>query len=92
MENNYDRMNTDNTSDGKISETDKKIYSRKEVALYLGISLATVDRAIANRDIGFCRVGARVLFQEFHIQEYLNRDVSLAKPKRAPRGLLALAR
>ncbi len=71
---------------------EKRVYSRKEAAEYLGVGLATIDRAIASREIAVSRLRGRVLFQKEHLEEYLNRNVCAAKPKRVPRGLLSLER
>jgi excisionase family DNA binding protein len=81
-------------SEGSLNESvnEKRVYSRKEAAEYLGVALATIDRAIAAREIAVSRLRGRVLFQKEHLEEYLNRNVCAAKPRRAPRGNLALER
>ena len=78
------------TTASEIKLLERRTFSRKTAAIYLGVSLATVDRAIANGEISVSRLRGRVLFQQAHLEEYLNRNVTLAIPKSVPRGLLAL--
>ncbi len=42
-----------------IGANEQRVFSRKEAAIYLGLGLATIDRAIKKRDITLCRVGSR---------------------------------
>jgi excisionase family DNA binding protein len=85
-------MNRDNQTTNDDAPEEKRVFSRKEAARYLGVGLATIDRAIARRDISVTRLAGRVLFQKEHLEEYLNRNVTVAKPQRMPRGLLGLER
>lgn len=61
---------------------EKQRFSRSESAEYLGVSVVTVDRAIANRKISFFRIGRRVVFDKKHLDEYLERNEYKAKVKR----------
>ena len=47
-------------------------YSRKEAAKKLGVSVVTIDRLLANRNIAHFRVGKRVLFTDKHIEDYIS--------------------
>jgi excisionase family DNA binding protein len=60
---------------------EKQRYNRKESAEYLGVSVVTVDRAIASRKISFFRLGRRVVFDKRHLDEYLERHEYRAKVK-----------
>jgi excisionase family DNA binding protein len=85
-------MFTENESSGLGAAIEKRVYSRKEAAEYLGVSLATIDRAIATEQISVSYLRARVVIQSKHLEEYLNRNVKVARPKRVARGLLGLER
>lgn len=65
-------------------------YDRREAAEYLKIAVVTIDRAIARKEISLFRVGRRVIFDQSHLDDFLKRNECLARPKRAPRGLLGL--
>jgi len=64
----------------KIMETigDKR-FDRKEAAEYLGVSVITVDRAIANKKISCFRIGRRVLFSKSHLEDFLSTCEQKAK-------------
>jgi excisionase family DNA binding protein len=59
------RMNETATKQGLISEV--------EAARRCGVSRITLLRMRKAKKIGFYRIGARVLFSETHIAEFLNR-------------------
>lgn len=48
-----------------------KRFDRKQAAEYLGVSVITVDRAIANKKISCFRIGRRVLFSKSHLDTFL---------------------
>ena len=48
------------------------VYTRKELAKDLKISLMTVDRAIRNKELLPIRIGSRVMFTDEAIQKWLS--------------------
>lgn len=56
-----------------MSEIQGKLLSAKQAVNRLGISKPTLCRLMQRGEIGFYRVGARVLLSEEHIKEFLNR-------------------
>lgn len=63
-------------SDGKLD--------RRLAAAYCGVSVVTIDRALANEEIGHYRVGRRILFDPSrHLEPYLQRGEVAAKEKTA---------
>jgi excisionase family DNA binding protein len=56
-------------------------FSREESAIYLGVSVITVDRAKANGKLGFFRIGRRVVFGRNHLDEFLGRNEYKARIK-----------
>jgi excisionase family DNA binding protein len=65
----------------------KTTYSRKDSAEYLGISVVTLDRAVAGKKIDHCRVGTRVIFLREHLDGFLKAHEQKAQTT-ARRGLL----
>ncbi len=61
----------------------EKLFSRKEAASILGISLATLDNARANGLIAYVQYVSNgcVYFTELALQEYIARSTHRAKPK-----------
>ncbi len=53
-------------------------FDRKEAARLLSVSVVTVDRLVAQKQISHCRVGRRIVFQAEHIAEFLNRHTQEA--------------
>ena len=62
----------------------EKLFSRKEAAGYLGISLATLDVARNSGLISYVQYveNGCVYFTEAGLQEYIARSTSRAVPKR----------
>lgn len=54
-------------------ETSGWLKSAHQTAARLGVSKPTLCRLMQRREIGFYRVGTRVLFSEEHIREFLDR-------------------
>jgi len=58
------------------AESKKIIYTKKEAAAQLGISLTTLNNLICARKIGYIKTGVaksnRVLFREDHLTQYVN--------------------
>lgn len=48
-----------------------KRFHRNDGAQYIGVSLATFDRALANGEIRHFRIGRRLVFTQEHLDEYL---------------------
>lgn len=46
-------------------------FNRKEAAKYLGVSVVTLDRALAKKVIRHFRIGRRVLFAQWHLDAFL---------------------
>ena len=53
---------------------EKETCNRKEAAQFLGVSLITLDRAIAAKTISCFRVGRRVLFSREHLAQFLQKN------------------
>ncbi len=54
-------------------------FSRVEAARYCGISVVSIDRALAGRKIACFRIGRRVIFSTTHLDEFLSRNECKAK-------------
>ena len=54
-----------------MSEVRERLLSAKEAVAKLGISKPTLCRIMQRGEIGFYRVGMRVLFSEEHISTFL---------------------
>jgi excisionase family DNA binding protein len=61
------------------SFTEKQRFDRLAAADYLGVSVITVDRALAKKRISCYRVGRRVIFDKRHLDEFLNRNECKAR-------------
>jgi excisionase family DNA binding protein len=59
-------------------------YRRPEAADMLGLSLSTLDRAIARGDIAIFHYGARVLVTPEEIKRYLHKFRERKKARRKP--------
>lgn len=72
----------------------QKLYTRKETAKILGVSLTTLDAARNNGEIAFVQYvpNGCVYFTDVGIQEYVEKCTHRARPKekrvtyRTPRG------
>jgi excisionase family DNA binding protein len=62
-----------------METTNENRFDRKQAAEYLGVSVITVDRAIANKTISFFRIGRRVLFDLRHLEAFLSRNEVAAR-------------
>jgi len=49
------------------------VRTRHETATHLRLSIRTLDYLIARREIGFCKVGAKLLFRPSDIESFLAR-------------------
>ena len=54
-------------------------FDREEAAKYCGISVVTIDRALAKAKIVCYRIGRRVIFSKTHLDEFLARNEVKAK-------------
>lgn len=60
-------MNLDNTG--------KKItFDRKEAAARLGVSVVTIDRELARKNLPHFRIGRRVLFTQELLEKYIEQN------------------
>jgi excisionase family DNA binding protein len=55
------------------AEAEGQLRSAYHTATRLGVSKPTLCRLMQRGEIGFYRVGTRVLFSDEHIKEFLNR-------------------
>ena len=62
--------------------TEKLLYSRKEAAAMLSVSLDTVHNMILRRELKPCRVGRRVLIPRAELIRFTQRDHVDAGTKR----------
>ncbi len=63
------------------SSNSKQRYSRVEAAYYLGVSVITIDRALAGEKVGCYRIGRRIVFSKQHLDEFLSRNECKARVK-----------
>ncbi len=70
---------TGNTETINNSGLDMKRLSRSEAAGYCGVSVVTIDRALAGKKISCFRIGRRVIFSLGHLDEFLSRNECKAK-------------
>ena len=54
-------------------------FNRGHAADYLGVSVVTIDRALAKRKISCFRIGRRVIFSKEHLDNFLCRNEAKAK-------------
>lgn len=59
----------------------KQCFSRLEAAYYLGVSVITIDRAVARQKVGCYRIGRRIVFSKQHLDEFLSRNECKARVK-----------
>jgi excisionase family DNA binding protein len=52
----------------------KQCFSRLEAAYYLGVSVITIDRAVAGEKVGCYRIGRRIVFSKQHLDEFLSQE------------------
>ena len=46
-------------------------FNRIQAANYCGVSVITIDRALANEKISHFRIGRRVIFDKSHLDNFL---------------------
>jgi excisionase family DNA binding protein len=66
----------------QIMETTEKNddrFNRYQAAAYCGVSVITIDRAIADEKISLFRIGRRVVFDKRHLDEFLTRNECKAR-------------
>ncbi len=63
------------------SKNAKQKFSRIEAANYCGISVVTIDRALAREKVGCYRIGRRIVFSKQHLDEFLSSNECKAKVK-----------
>ncbi len=54
-------------------------FDRCHAADYLGVSVVTIDRALAKRKISCFRIGRRVIFSKEQLDNFLRRNEAKAK-------------
>lgn len=57
----------------------KEYLSKNEVAEKLGVSLSTVDRWIAKRQITYLKIGGTVRFKIVHLENFLEKNERKSK-------------
>lgn len=67
---------------GDTSEHKEGLMSEVEAARRCGVSRITLLRMRSAGKISFYRIGARVLFSESHIRDFLNRAERKAKTQK----------
>ena len=65
--------------------TEKILYTRKEAAKLLSISLDTLDRLIGTKRLAARRVGRRVLLQHVELMKFSRRDTCRIEDRRFER-------
>jgi excisionase family DNA binding protein len=69
-----------------------RLRSKPETARILGISLATLDRRIADGSIEYYKQGWRVMFGDAQIEAYLERCRNAPRHRHSARGKKAAGR
>lgn len=64
----------------------KRRFTRVEAARFLGVSVCTVDRALADGRIACFRHGARVVFGREHLEEFEKLNECAAVKQRRKRN------
>ncbi len=63
-----------------MEKINEKKLDRQQAADYLGVSVITIDRAVAQKKLSCFRVGRRVLFdREKHLDAFLEKNEISAK-------------
>ncbi len=75
MENNGQAESTKKSGTSSV----KQCFSRLEAAYYLGVSVITIDRAVAGQKVGCYRIGRRIVFSKQHLDEFLSRNECKAR-------------
>lgn len=50
------------------------LYTKKQTAEILKISISKLDRLRASRFIGYCKIGGSILFQQQHIDDLIAKS------------------
>ncbi len=58
---------------------EKQRFDRCDAADYCGVSIVTIDRALAKRKISCFRIGRRVVFSKGHLDDFLSKNEVKAK-------------
>jgi excisionase family DNA binding protein len=61
------------------NEVGESRFNRKAAAKYCGVSIITIDRALAKKRISCFRIGRRVVFDRTHLDDFLKRHEAIAK-------------
>lgn len=64
----------------------KRLLSRQDAAAYLGVSLATIDRMIRDREVTITRIGKRVKFDQDDLDAYIDRSKVYAEAETETEG------
>lgn len=62
------------------------LFSRKEAAVYIGVSLSTLDMIVARRLMRFRRIGKRVLIHRSELDRFARADHFTIWPKKNSDG------
>jgi len=55
----------------ETTEKQTKRFNRHQAAGYCGVSVITIDRALAKEKISHFRVGRRIIFDKSHLDSFL---------------------
>ena len=61
------------------SPTENRRFDRSGAAHYCGVSVVTIDRALAKKQIAHYRIGRRIVFDARHLDEFLKANERRAK-------------
>lgn len=62
----------------KESDKTKITFDRKEAAERLGVSVVTIDRELARKNLPHFRIGRRVLFTQELLEKYIEQNTKNA--------------
>jgi excisionase family DNA binding protein len=62
--------------------SDRILYSRKEAAQQLSISVSTLEQLIVQGDLSVRRIGKRILIPRKELERMASRDVKVAWPQK----------
>ncbi len=57
----------------------KQCFSRSEAASCIGVSVITLDRAVAGKKLACYRIGRRIIFSQTHLDDFLSSNEHKAK-------------
>ncbi len=61
------------------SSSAKQSFNRPEAAYYIGVSVITIDRAVAERKLACYRIGRRIVFSQNQLDVFLSSNEQKAK-------------